>query len=547
MPTGKAVILAALLLSILHAQVVIVNFGCRAYEADGTTCKTCSTRFWKDGEGICQPVSDACKDYNKDTGACTACYEGDFLVERVCIPDPRPLANPYCAEFSEGACIKCSLGFYLEDNTCTMVDPLCKTFDYDEVVCVECYVGYGLLNGECKIEAAPQNQGCAEFVEGKCEKCSQGYYFGQGDDCLLANTLCRTFDQSNGDCLSCFAGFRLEGRDCVEDEGSSLNPFCAEFDANNTCIRCSSGYYFDNDKVCQLINPLCKTFDFEINSCAECFVGFELKDGNCELGPEGSVIDPNCKEIDADGKCLECSQGAYFNSEGRCQVVSASCKTFDFSQLVCTECYEGFDLNNGTCIQGEPGEATCAEWLNGVCAQCVPRAYFDFDLNCVMVSDLCDGFNDFTGECTSCFSGFTLSNGQCVVSAQAASCVETDANDVCVKCSQGSYLQDGQCIPIDTFCKDFNLTTLVCDECYQGYSLGAAGACELTPVATQASVPNCVEFSDGLCTNCFNMYYLADNTCNEVDPLCKSYDKSNGDCTSCYSLFTLTEGKCVFV
>ena len=204
-----------LLLTVAYSQVVVINFGCRTYEPDGVTCKLCSNRFFMDSDKICQPVSDACKEYNAENGACTACYEGDFLVERVCIPDPRPLMNPYCAEFDEGACVKCSKGFYLLNNTCTIIDPLCKTFDQEELACVECYMGYGLdAEGTCKIEAAERDEGCSKFKEDQCEQCSKGYYFDQDRQCVMANSLCRTFDNSNGDCLSCYAGFKLEAGVC---------------------------------------------------------------------------------------------------------------------------------------------------------------------------------------------------------------------------------------------------------------------------------------------------------------------------------------------
>ena len=207
-----------------------------------------------------------------------------------------------------------------------------------------------------------------------------------------------------------------------------------------------------------MVSPLCKTFDYDTNTCQDCFSGFTLTEGNCLLAEGKAVIDPNCKAFDNDGECFECSQGSYFNPDGICEVVSAFCKTFDFDNIVCSECYEGYNLNNGTCIRTDSSleDSTCAEWLNGVCAQCVPRAYFDFDNNCVMVSDLCDTFNDFSGECTSCYSGYSLSDGECIVSASSSDCVKSEGDGSCSECPQGSYLSGGKCIPINPFCKEFN-------------------------------------------------------------------------------------------
>ena len=164
-----------------------------------------------------------------------------------------------------------------------------------------------------------------------------------------------------------------------------------------------------------------------------------------------------------------------------------------------------------------------------------------------MVSDSCKAFNNFNGQCTSCYSGYALdANGACLASNSSSLCAAYDEkNEKCVKCYNGSYLTaNGDCRANDPYCSSFNLATFTCDACYQGYSV-TNGICQPVPVVTN-TIPNCVEYDNNQnCLKCFNLYYLSNNTCVEVNPLCKTYDSSNGNCLSCFSVFSLTNGTCV--
>lgn len=67
-------------LMFVHASnVIILNPGCRQFDSAGI-CTLCSTRFYKDKEGICQPVNNNCKTYDSSNGACTSCYDGFGII-----------------------------------------------------------------------------------------------------------------------------------------------------------------------------------------------------------------------------------------------------------------------------------------------------------------------------------------------------------------------------------------------------------------------------------------------------------------------------------
>ena len=57
------------------------------------------------------------------------------------------------------------------------------------------------------------------------------------------------------------------------------------------------------------------------------------------------------------------------------------------------------------------------------------------------------------------------------------------------------------------------------------------------------TIENCRNFTSGICYGCYDWFYLDQNICQTVNPLCRTYNLQ-GDCTQCYDGFTLVSGKC---
>ena len=72
-------VIASLLIIAQTQGVVILNRGCKSFDPNGN-CISCSTRFYRDEEGICQPVNTNCNTYNSVNGACTSCYPGFLQI-----------------------------------------------------------------------------------------------------------------------------------------------------------------------------------------------------------------------------------------------------------------------------------------------------------------------------------------------------------------------------------------------------------------------------------------------------------------------------------
>ena len=72
----------------------------------------------------------------------------------------------------------------------------CLNFDTVRGICQECYPGYRLDASKNCIEAAPEDidQGCAKFENGRCTKCSIGFYFTKNGKCNIIPTTCSNFN-----------------------------------------------------------------------------------------------------------------------------------------------------------------------------------------------------------------------------------------------------------------------------------------------------------------------------------------------------------------
>ena len=145
-------VLVLIFISVVSSTgVLVLNPGCKRFD-NGNICAQCSDRYYKDNQGICQPVNQNCKTYNGKDGACTSCYDGFFVVEDACLPVPdsqllalaEALIN--CNQIADdNTCKRCSVGFYFDEKRiCKKIPDSCANFDINSGKCRGCYQGYSL-------------------------------------------------------------------------------------------------------------------------------------------------------------------------------------------------------------------------------------------------------------------------------------------------------------------------------------------------------------------------------------------------------------------
>ena len=327
-------------------------------------------------------------------------------------------------------CSECSNWWYFDANgVCTEVSALCATYETNGL-CASCYRGFNLNNGVCEPAPiqGPSDAGCHTWNGDVCEACSQNFVFNANGVCVAVSDQCQTHDLTNGWCTSCYAGYALtevlDANNNVIDVTCNFAPAagpsdlgCKTWDAgvNSVCVECSANWYLDSNGVCQPVSDLCKSHDAANGFCLDCYPGYDLTevlDANnnvvaveCVFSPSNTAApsDPGCKTWEA-GVCKACSQHWAFDSNNVCQQVPDTCKAHE--GLQCTDCYNGFSLNNGVCELSAfntlaPTDAGCNDWdwQGQVCLSCSPYWVFNSNNVCVPVDPLCKTYNQANGHC----------------------------------------------------------------------------------------------------------------------------------------------------
>jgi hypothetical protein len=152
-------------------------------------------------------------------------------------------------------------------------------------------------------------------------------------------------------------------------------------------------------------------------------------------------------------------------------------------------------------------------WNNQICQQCSSNWVFNNNGVCVPVSDQCNTYNK-AGACVTCYKGYNLNNGVCVLApvqqVTDVGCANWDWNNqVCLSCSARYIFNSNHiCIPVSDNCNSWG--------------------------------------SSGACTSCYSGFVLNGGVCLTGNSLCQASD-SNGACTTCYSGYILNNGNCVAI
>lgn len=117
--------------------------------------------------------------------------------------------------------------------------------------------------------------------------------------------------------------------------------------------------------MCKRVNPLCKTSNSFTGKCETCYPGYQLNAnaGSCDV----FFRDPNCKTFDGNNFCELCSQRYYLSSNNKCTPVNPLCLDYDMRTGSCTDCYKGYQVNNGLCTPSSLQDANCKTFNNGYC------------------------------------------------------------------------------------------------------------------------------------------------------------------------------------
>ena len=317
----------------------------------------------------------------------------------------------------------------------------------------------------------------------------------------------------NGECepsIACTVGENY----CIE---------CSE--DGSLCKKCDGDYFPDENGACAYSDNCQISYQ---GVCLKCLKGYVLigKTGVCKSTDTEDF--KNCKKSSG-GFCTECEEGFYLNEGDKRCTTTKNC--FESSFGICTKCISGFylDKKGKECKKQDDAFINCKISTDGkTCEECIDDYFFDEDGLCAN-SKYCS--KSVKGQCKKCVKGYYLSNTDKICTTEEQCEKARGDLGLCLACAKDYAidLSDGKCKSNkeDNDLKYCESAEGKCNKCISGFELGRDNKCSTST--------NCAESDKGLCQTCIDNYYIGlDFKCTSVKHCIKSYEY---ECIECEEKF----------
>ena len=395
-----------------HCQITI----------DGKICDICDDNYYFDEEKKCIRINYCLKEdkYNK----CEKCSEGYFLSESrdSCTNEKNCLYG----DKDIGICNLCNNNYYID-----YIDRKCKLNNIDnefhfcqraERECFSCIGNYNLGNDK----KCTTTRNCEESENELCIQCENNFYLGYDHKCTNVEHCIYSFVY---ECIECEDNYYYNRIDntCKLWDNNYTN--CKYGYEGEFCVECKDGFYINQtDHLCYNNNEIGDFYKCVItleNICVRCADNYYLgrKDNKCS-NIKGCLISDN------GNKCIECDDNYCLDiNTGKCEINDEinnedkkyyyRCNITNKEGNACEICLDGYNLQNGLCIDDEH----CVNKdEKGICLECQNNEDGTFCLNpifgCVEIFfDNCLRCNDYLDFdfFNQCFDGYELDdNNFCI-------------------------------------------------------------------------------------------------------------------------------------
>ncbi|ELP85704.1 protein serine/threonine kinase, putative [Entamoeba invadens IP1] len=500
-----------------------------------SSCNSCGAGYYSYKESsACTPCSAGTYSTSTGSSTCTKCNTGYYsiLKSSSCT---KCKAGTYADEQGSSECKTCADGFYSTSGSSVCVQCVstsCAACSKTTGECTSCNVGYSYDSSNKKCSICPASYYSSGGTS-LCSKCATGYYsLGGSSGCTKCSTSCKTCDQTNGNCLSCYDGYTLNNGKCEICPAGTLQ-------SGRVCVTCPDMQYsLAGSTICRSCSPTCLSCDKTNGYCTSCDSGMEIITTTCSVCSAGTYNIANKCEYCLLGtyssspkslQCNFCGDGTYASTPGstNCIMCDVLCQgPCERTSGKCVACVSGAVLSNGVCslcISGTMANQTtnkCDTCKAGTyagegsseCNSCGEMTYSTAgSSSCQQCDSRCDGCDATNGYCVNCVTGYGLTVGKCAICQKGTYYMRS----VCQSCGEMEYQDvEGQttCKLCDSSCARCNATNGKCLTCAAGYG-----------------------FDSGVCTLCGDLTYSEGGImqCQQCSTECKKCDRKSGACTSC--------------
>ncbi|ELP92490.1 hypothetical protein EIN_523980 [Entamoeba invadens IP1] len=206
-----------------------------------------------------------------------------------------------------------------------------------------------------------------------------------------------------------------------------------------------------------------------------------------------------------------------FASQANVDCDHSSCLKCPENPAICTQCQNGYLLQNGLCSYKTVEHCTNADgyW----CQTCEDGYKFKADQNtCVEGEDGC-GFQSHEGHCITCKKSYGLVDSHCVKCPTDANCETFNSACECTRCDSSHFLNVSKyCISLDPYCSNYGAASdnhATCEKCLAGYYLHSE-----TKTCKKGNLANCMiyDVKNGavVCSTCLFGYVVSNGVCTNL-------------------------------
>jgi len=400
--------------------------------------------------------------YCKENNVCSICAYPYSPQGGLCV-----LCLPPCQKcFADGSCSTCLPPFsqvlLVPGSTCFLCDdPNCITCSYTNstiLICTDCAIGYTIVNGACNWGCSQiQCSLCSQNNGLICSQCNQYYYVNPSNSsCILCPNTPRCLNcmvSTPNLCLLCAPGFFLSSGLCI-----ACPAYCSVCNSSTLCTKLAyptgkAIMIINNSSVLVECDQGCSTCSStDPSKCSNCSQGYVLSSGVCMT----CSLSSNCQTCTQNNfaLCTSCFPNSFLNNISQvCVSCTSPCLTCtNINQLSnCTSCPSGYSLNNGNCLQPPANNGNTSSASDGCGLNCG---------SCIVVGNISTCKLCVTGTVLSSFNG---SNGYCLPCLIGCSICSSSNYGTCISCFQGNYLDASNgniCTPCIANC--FSCTAVGC-------------------------------------------------------------------------------------
>ena len=258
------------------------------------------------------------------------------------------------------------------------------------------------------------------------------------------------------------------------------------------------------------------------SQCYECGFGKAIQNNFCV----GSL---NCNATN--NVCESCAPGFTLKSDGNCHDASEGCERVGDNFGTCAKCKDGFKMIGYRCVREDVFVPNCYIYYNETSCEICKNGFSFFQNYCLLPIHIQGILNGST----------TIEATVIQIRAESGVPTRTNTTSTTTSTTTTTVIITNPTTNTNTNANTNTNTNTNTNSNANSNANANTNANTNTNTNTvrpsDTPIPNCANQNSGLCLGCNSGFVLSNNTCQQMDQNCGSYELTTGRCISCIPNF----------